>query len=287
MTELQFRTLDDATNEEIYDAFCEAFSDYLVQMDMRPGRFKAMNLRRGYDPHISMGAFHGDRLVGFILNGLRLWEGRPTAYDAGTGVVPEFRKMGITTNLFRDLLDILKIEGVEMYLLEVIKENDPALKLYLEQGFQISRSFSCHLAQREDLRTEGECNVRLEEAAMTDLDWDALRQMWDFAPSWQNSIDSVSAVPDTFGVVTAHVDDGLAGYGMIETGSGDIPQVAVAPGLRGQGIGRCVMARLADLTTSDRFAMINVEEGSGGMGEYAEAIGMAHYTAQYEMKLEL
>ncbi len=287
MTEFQFRTLADATDGEIYDAFCEAFSDYLVQMDMRPGRFKAMNLRRGYDPRISMGAFHGDRLVGFILNGLRQWEGRPTAYDAGTGVVPEFRKMGITTNLFGQLLDILKIEGVEVYLLEVIKENDPARELYLKQGFQISRGFSCHLAQREDLRTKGECPGRLEEVSVTDLDWDALRQMWDFSPSWQNSIDSIMAVPDAFKVVIAHVGDDLAGYGVIETASGDIPQIAVAQDHRGKGIGRSMMGRMAALTTSERFAMINVEEGSGVTGEFAKAVGMAHYTAQYELKLVL
>ena len=287
MTEFEFRTLADSTDGEIYDAFCEAFSDYLVQMDMRPGRFKAMNMRRGYDPRISMGAFHGDRLVGFILNGLRQWDGRPTAYDAGTGVVPEFRKMGITTNLFGNLLDILKAEDVEVYLLEVIKENDPAMKLYLKQGFQISRDFSCHLARREDLRTGGECPVPIEKASVNDLDWDALRPMWDFPPSWQNSIDSVMAVPDTFAVVTAHVGEDLAGYGIIETGSGDIPQIAVAPDHRGKGIGRCIMGRMAALTTSDRFAMINVEEGSGPTGEFAEAVGMAHYTAQYEMKLEL
>ncbi len=287
MTEFQFRTMAETTDGEIYDAFFEAFSDYLVQMDMHPGRFKAMNLRRGYDPHISMGAFHGDRLVGFILNGLRQWEGRPTAYDAGTGVVPEFRKMGITTRLFNDLLNVLRAKGVEVYLLEVIKENDPARELYLKQGFQISRGFSCHLAQREAIRTDGECHARLEETSMTNLDWDALRQMWDFAPSWQNSIDSVMAAPDTFAVVTAHVDDDLAGYGIIEIGSGDIPQIVVAPDHRGNDIGRCMMARLATLTTSDMFAMFNVEEGSGATGEFAEALGLGHYTAQYEMMLDL
>ena len=276
MTEFEFRTLADSTDGEIYDAFCEAFSDYLVQMDMRPGRFEAMNIRRGYDPHVSMGAFHGDLLVGFILNGLRQWEGRPTAYDAGTGVVPEFRKRGITTNLFGHLLDILKTEGVEVYLLEVIKENDPARELYIKQGFQICRGFSCHLARREDLRTGGECPVQIEEASVNDLDWDALRRMWDFPPSWQNSIDSVMAVSDTFAVVTAHVGEDLSGYGIIETGSGDIPQIAVAPDQRGKGIGRCMMRRMAALTTSDRFALINVEEGSGTPGEFAEAVGMAH-----------
>ncbi|MCK4970973.1 MAG: GNAT family N-acetyltransferase, partial [Thermoplasmata archaeon] len=186
-----------------------------------------------------------------------------------------------------NLLDILKAEDVEVYLLEVIKENDPARELYLKQGFQISRGFSCHLAQREALRTGGECPAPIEEVSVNDLDWDALRSMWDFPPSWQNSIDSVMAVPDTFTVVTAHVSEDLAGYGIIETGSGDIPQIAVAPDHRGKGIGRCMMARLAALTTSDRFAMINVEEGSGPTGEFAEAVGMGHYTAQYEMKLDL
>ncbi len=287
MEDIEYRTLDTSTLEETHATFREAFSDYVVQMDMPLWKFEMMARRRGYDPGISMGAFSGDRLVGFILNGIRQWDGRPTAYDTGTGVVPEFRKRGITTNIFRSLVDLLRHEGVEAYLLEVIKENDPARELYLKQGFRIVREFSCYLGKVEDLRAGAGPGIVLDHTPIGDLEWDELATMWDFTPSWQNSIESVMAVAETFEVVTARVDDELAGYGMVEPRSGDVPQIAVAPGHRGKGVGRAIMGDLAGLAESERLVILNVEEGSGPTGDFASALGMELFTDQYEMMLDL
>ncbi len=287
MEDIEYRTLDTSTLEETHATFREAFSDYVVQMDMPLWKFEMMARRRGYDPGISMGAFSGDRLVGFILNGIRQWDGRPTAYDTGTGVVPEFRKRGITTNIFRSLVDLLRHEGVEAYLLEVIKENDPARELYLKQGFRIVREFSCHLGKVEDLRAGAGPGIMLDHTPIGDLEWDLLATMWDFTPSWQNSIESVMAVAETFEVVTARVDDELAGYGMVEPRSGDVPQIAVAPGHRGKGVGRAIMGDLASLAESETLVILNVEEGSGPTGDFASALGMELFIDQYEMVLDL
>ena len=287
MADIEYRTLDTPTLEETHAAFCEAFSDYVVKMDMPFWKFEMMARRRGYDPSISMGAFSGDRMVGFILNGLRQWDGRPTAYDTGTGVVPEFRKQGITTSIFQSLVDLLGKRGVEAYLLEVIKENDPARELYLKQGFRIVREFSCHLGKVEDLRTVAGPAIALDPTPIGDLDWDSMAPMWDFVPSWQNSVESVMAVPETFEVVVARVEGEVAGYGIVEPRSGDVPQVAVAPGHRGKGVGRAIMGGLAGLAEAENLVILNVEEGSGPMGDFATALGMELFTDQYEMVLDL
>ena len=57
--------------------------------------------------------------MGFVLNGFRDWNGKATVYDLGTGVIGEYRKQGITSNIMSCLKALLKEEGVEQYLLEV------------------------------------------------------------------------------------------------------------------------------------------------------------------------
>jgi ribosomal protein S18 acetylase RimI-like enzyme len=102
-----------------------------------------MLLRRGYNSEFSIGAFDNGELVGFVLNGLRNWDGKLTAYDTGTGVVNNYRKQGITTNIIHNIKGLLKEKGVNQYLLEVIRSNTAAFELYKKQGFEIIRNFEC------------------------------------------------------------------------------------------------------------------------------------------------
>ncbi len=288
LTDFEFRTLGDVPLEELHSTFLEAFSDYLVKMDVPLKKFETMARRRGMVPQMSVGAFVGNRLVGFIFNGVREWEGRRTAYDTGTGVVPEFRKKGATTRMFARTLDILRGAGVEQYLLEVIKENDPAGDLYRKQGFETVRGLNCYVGPREALDTgpapEG---VVLAPLPMDALGWDRLRSFWDFAPSWQNSVDSVMAVPETLSAVTAVADGQVVGYGIVEPATGDVPQLAVDPTWRSRGVGRALLGALLGLTDAENLVALNLEETSEAANAFVEAVGFAPYTAQFEMVLQL
>jgi ribosomal protein S18 acetylase RimI-like enzyme len=257
-------------------------------MDVPLWKFETMARRRGMVPEVSVGAFHGDRLVGFVLNGLREWGGRQTAYDTGSGVVPDFRKMGATTGMFGTTLEVLRERGVEQYLLEVIKENDPAGDLYRKQGFEVVRGLNCYLAPIEALDTapvpEG---VVITPLPVDALGWDLLRTFWDFEPSWQNSVDSVVAVPETLSALAAMAEGQVVGYGIVEPRTGDLPQLAVDPDWRGRGIGRALLSGLAGLTEAENLVVLNVEETCEAANAFAEAVGLAPYTAQYEMLMEL
>ncbi|WP_345742161.1 hypothetical protein [Clostridium botulinum] len=39
-------------------------------------------------------------LVGFVLNEFRSWNGKPTVYDLGSGVIVEYRRQGVASNMF-------------------------------------------------------------------------------------------------------------------------------------------------------------------------------------------
>jgi ribosomal protein S18 acetylase RimI-like enzyme len=288
MTDFEFRTLEAVTMEDLHAIFLEAFSDYLVKMDVPFWKFETMARRRGMVPEMSVGAFAQDRLVGFILNGVRLWDGKTTAYDTGTGVVPEYRKQGATTGMFLQTLSILRDKGIEQYLLEVIKDNDPAGDLYRKQGFSVVRGLNCYVTPTETFRGGPlPKDVKLVAMPVDAMGWDHLRTFWDFEPSWQNSVDSVMAVPETMAAIAAVSGGKVVGYGLVEPKTGDVPQLAVDPDRRGDGIGRAILGQLAELTEGENLVVLNLEETSESANAFAEAVGLAPYTAQYEMLLPL
>ena len=282
-----FRTLEDTPIPTLHRTFVEAFSDYQVKMDLPLWRLEGTLRRRGYVPDLSVGAFAGDEMVGFVLNGVRQWQGRPTAYDTGTGVVPAHRKQGATTGMFGEALRVLRASGVEAYLLEVIKSNTPAVQLYRKQGFSITRSFTCYTREMASLPLGGSVDVELEDVQVGLMDWDALSAFWDFRPSWQNSVDSLMAVPESMAAVIARAGGELVGYGVVERRTGDVPQIAVAPGHREAGVGRAILEGLAVRSEASRLALVNVEDEPFATHGFLRALGFDHLTDQFEMVLDL
>jgi GNAT superfamily N-acetyltransferase len=117
------RLLSDDDFESLYDCFLTAFSDYEVDMRMSREQFQQRLMRDGVRLEMSAGAFDGERMVGFCINATGEWQGKSTAYDAGTGVIPEYRGRGVAKDLFAYLEGQLKEAGVVQYLLEVLTSN--------------------------------------------------------------------------------------------------------------------------------------------------------------------
>lgn len=91
---------------------------------------------------LSFGAFDGEKMVSFTLNGIGKYLGRLTAYDTSTGTIEAYRGQGLASGIFEHSLPFLKEAGVEQYLLEVLQDNESAIKVYKKAGFQITRSFN-------------------------------------------------------------------------------------------------------------------------------------------------
>jgi ribosomal protein S18 acetylase RimI-like enzyme len=280
---LELRTLDTVPLERLHAAYLWAFSVYSVQVDMPLWRFRAMARRRGFCPELSVGTFAGDEPVGFIMNAVRDWQGARTGYDLCTGVVPEWRKRGVTTQAFPEALRLLREDGVRQHLLEVIQANAPAVDLYTKQGFERTRSFTCFATTKDRIRPAHMGGIEILSVAPQSLDWIHLKSFWDHEPSWQNSIDSVTAVPETMEAVAARAGGQVVGYGIVERATGDVPQLAVDPGHRGRGVGGAILAARVARTDSPRVAVINVDDGdAAGLG-FGGRAGLEVLARQYEM----
>lgn len=284
---LNYKTLEDTRIEILHAAFIEAFSDYKVKMNLPLQKFRIILKSRGYSPKFSIGAFKNEQLIGFILNGVRNWRGKTTVYDCGTGVIPEYRKQGITSNMFSEILSLLKNNNIEHYLLEVIQSNEPAVNLYKKQGFSITRSLSCFQIDKELIKEGTISSMKYEPCNFELIDWELFKSFWDFEPSWQNSIDSIMAVSNLFEVIIARADEKIVGYGIIDRVTGTIPQLAVHKDYRRKGIGHNILERLIQCTESQNISFINIDNKSTSNIEFLQSLRFENFVDQYEMTLNI
>lgn len=278
-----YKTLDETNIEMLHKAFADAFSDYQVNLDLPLWKFKQMLQRRGYVSKLSIGAFKNKMLIGFVLNGFRNWNGKPTVYDLGTGVIVEYRRQGVTSNMLLNIKEVLKQKQVEQYLLEVIKSNTSAVQLYKKQGFEIQRELRCFQLDKSKYNPVTTCEVE----HVNRIDWENLKEFWDFKPSWQNSIDSINAVSQEFLYSIVRFDNNVVGYGIIDKRTGDIPQIAVNRHYRYKGIAKSIITDLIGNTESHKISVLNVDKESKSIKDFLLKLGFEYSVDQYEMLLKI
>ncbi len=278
-----YSTLECIDAQVIHGAFVSAFSDYFVTAYMPYERFAAFLSANGFVSSLSAGAFIDGKLCAFILNGIREFGGALTAYDGGTGVVPEYRRQGLTKGMFAFCLPLLKAAGVKRYVLEVIQQNEPALELYKHFGFSVTRELICYCAKKDALRLEDTA------AHITDVGGIGVnvREFWDYSPTWQNTFDSVKAVPRQCAAAVIEDSGGLAGYGIINVKTGRVCQLAVRSDCRGRSFGSQLLYKLARQAETESVSFSNVDGGCRGMRGFLEKRGFEEYVRQYEMALEI
>ncbi|MCU1265872.1 MAG: hypothetical protein JWM21_2190 [Acidobacteria bacterium] len=134
---VEIRPLSECSFEDAVRIWNKGFQGYFVDMTMSLDAYLARLQREGLSPEFSMVAFSEGRPAGFLLNGIRMDAGRKVAWNGGTGVSPEFRGRGIGKALLRAAFDLYIAQGVERATLEAISENQQAISLYQQFGYEI------------------------------------------------------------------------------------------------------------------------------------------------------
>ena len=135
---LTFRTIADVGVALAASALTEAFRDYFVPM--RPTADSLLNTARVDDVDFDQSyvVFDGDCVLGCALLARR--DG--AARIAGMGIVPEGRSRGAGRALVMRLLEDARARGDSALNLEVIEQNERALRLYEALGFERIRRLS-------------------------------------------------------------------------------------------------------------------------------------------------
>jgi ribosomal protein S18 acetylase RimI-like enzyme len=284
---MNYRFLTEADLPQMYATFLEAFADYFVQMAMSEAQFVEHTTNNGVRYDCSVGAFDGDKMVGILLNGIDLWQAVLTAYDAGTGVIPAYRGQGVAGAMLEFALPTLREREVKQCLLEVIRENEAAIKVYRRLGFVETRPLECiRLAPEVELPHKWPDGLEIE--IHTAPDWEEFKYFWDWYPAWQNSIESIERQSQNFMTLVAVIDDESVGYIVLNPGSGGLAQLAVDHTARGQGIATSLLRACRKVVGPEQaLSMINIDGNAAETLAFFKQRGFEPTVGQYEMVLAL
>ena len=262
------RFLGDGDFDALVAASNEAFSDYLVPLHFAAPFLRQMCRRRGVVLELSPAVFDGGRIAAYTLNALGTWNGVPSAYDSGTGVVPSHRRRGLARQLFDVSFPALRARGAEQMILEVLEQNDRAVALYRSLRFEVTRRLECW-------RYAGAAALD-SDAVEISID-DVPSEFCDVAPSWQNSLQCLRRSDDDKRVIAL---DG--GYVVVHAATGDLAQLAVDPARRRRGVGTRLLRHAAAVAEAP-LRILNVDARSGVIRKFLEAAGAEPFVAQLEM----
>jgi ribosomal protein S18 acetylase RimI-like enzyme len=245
-----------------------------------------MMLRNGVDLHLSVGAYDGSNLVGFVLNGRASWADLPTLYDSGTGMIKEYRGKKHATVMFDLVKERMHQHAIFQYLLEVIQVNTIALSLYKNQGFSILRELACYSIDKKDIPS-AECSENITIRKISAVNWNNLISFWNAYPSWQNSIQAIERIISYLHVLGIYAKTECIGYTIFHNPSGEILHLAVKKTRRREGIGTLLLNEIIHSVHTDSVKIINVDKTDATTIRFLETCGFTNDVNQYEMLLHL
>lgn len=281
----QYRFLSEQDFPELYKANVEAFSDYVVPLQVSFEQFENHFIQNAIDINLSVGAFNRGKLVGYTLNGFGIWNGVKTAYDGGTGVIPKYRRQGIGKALFDFLLPKLREIEIKQMLLEVISNNEKAIELYRQIGFEETRKL-LFFEQTKDINLplQNTFNIRQLE----NLEWKNVQNFWDKPTSWQFSVEAIKRKTTQNLFFGAFLDKECIGYGVLFPSSGIIPQMAVDKKHRRKKVGTMLLAEMQKYVQDDKqLRFSNVDRDLHSLIRFAGKLDFTPTISQFEMLLKL
>lgn len=274
--------LDDSFVIQLYEAFIAAFADYVLPFDLTEQQFRNHILLNGVDLNSTIGVVKNNKLIAFTLNGFGTWKGRSTVYDAGTGVLPPYRRRGLGLKMFDEVIPYFADRGIEQYLLEVVTTNTNAIRMYEKLGFSPTRKLALLEAAENPklLLGVGPCELREVE----EPDWTLFCSFWDGDPSWQNSIEALARSRNLKRIFAAFLDGNCVGYIVYSVSSPKLAQIAVAREHRRKGIGSQLLKKMIDTAEpTSKPQVINLDYDLTGARLFFEKHGFSERLSQFEM----
>ena len=286
----RYESLSEDVIPEVYRTFVEAFSDYPLDVSQTSEEvFRNRALKNAVDLNSSIGVYYQDKMVGYTLVGVDYWKNAPSAFDVGTGIVKTHRGKGIAKEMFRYIIPKLRERGVKRFVLEVLQENEPAIKAYQKAGFRIVREFDCFQLVLEKARFGGDAKIPVGICSIDKSEISLFEPFLDWQPSWENSFASISRIPDRVILCGAKYEGTYVGLLVYYPALNWIMSIVVKQSFRRNGVGTFMLSRF--LQEKDvkltYMKLVNVDHGDSGMLAFLSRSGFELYTRQFEMEYEL
>lgn len=278
---IRFNTLENTTSQEILDCFNDAFSAYIIPLQLSKELFEWKLKSENFNPSLSVGAFDGDKLVGFILHCTDSKFAPHIVYNGGTGVIEAYRNQAITRKMYNYIIPKLKQNGIKKVLLEVIEGNHAAHQSYLKAGFETIRTL---IAYKGDIEVSG-INDAIE-IIPSEQPLVSLSAQMSCVPSWQNASHTLDRVYDTLEVYEAHDNGAIVGYIAYNPLLKRMHQIAVYPNYQRQKIAQTLLNFIANKHGNSQ-SIINVDSSQLGVNKFLENVGLKKQIQLFEMEMHI
>ncbi len=279
---MQFTPLSAIPLDEILSCFNASFANYFVPINMTAEVFEFRKKATRVDLDQSVGVIDNGELVGFILIGVDQWNGKKTAHNSGTGVLPSHRGQQLTEKMYAHLIPQLRANGFEQSILEVIQGNNRAVEVYQRVGYEIVRGFNCFSGELSRTLKPIPSNYSIEKS--THFDWESFHSFWTFETGWDASKAAVEQNASAFQILTIQNSGEIVGY-CLYTASGSIAQIAVARAHRNKGLGKHLLKTIQE--EAGALKINNVQSDQWATLSFFQKAGLKNPVNQYEMLMSL
>lgn len=249
-----YKKCSDVNIDLAYNAFIIGFSDYIIKLSISKEDF----IKRFFGPEgnsleYSHVALDGEKPIGVILGGIKVWEGVKTLRCGTLTIDPDYRGKGVS-NKFMELHKKIAIENnCEQLFLEVIVGNDRAINFYKKLGYE--KIYDLAYFSYENLSSFMEFHnpdVNIKEINLEEFKC-ILEDNKDFHINWQSDIEYVEGLTNVFYFV-AYLDDKLVGY-LCVSSTGKINFLWTKKQYRLKGISKSLLAKACTLITVSKLTI--------------------------------
>lgn len=279
---MYFKSLENISTTVLTDTFNRAFEGYEIPLRFEVPAFERKLYIEHFSPKHSVGAFNEqDELVGFIIHCDSLYD-KNVIYNAGTGVVSVYRGHGLTKAMYRHAIEQFKQQQIKEVVLEVLVNNKPAYKSYIDSGFVKVRNFKSYKGSLID----GVVKHDIKKVAITETSLAVLKDMASIKPSWQNDFQAMLLSKDFAQMYVAYQGKMPIGYLIYNPNGKRIHQIAVAVTHRRQGVGSSLLAALYQ-EFPDVYTIINIDTKDEGIHSFFTAKGFESLVELDELVMSL
>lgn len=275
---MRFQSLNNISILEIADAFTAAFHDYFISISFNEATLKTKIDLEDIYLNYSVGAFHNNKLVGFILHGFRKLDGENCFYNAGTGVLPEYRGNNLTYKMYNYFFEQINDKDKYKISLEVIFENNNAIKSYEKVGFKKSDILNCYKINNQLNLNRNQFNF--SEVPISEVE--AIVKAENYCFEWQNDILNKAVTFQNIKIIAAKSEQKTIGFVLFNTVNMRVIQIIAVKKFRRQKVASSLLSYLYR-TYDEKISIINVSDYNASVNAFLINVGFKVYLKQFKM----